>query len=215
MTAPSTALSAVPGPARPLRGPSPLLAMADPRSLFSALRQYPTSRRALVWLTISIPLLPIVSSVLSYKALSASFHADSALTGKSAAVPFIAVLFGLVLCLVQAAMLGMHLVVFTTTARWLGANGGRKAVRAVWAYAMVPLIARQIVYLGVIAVAGMDWFRARAGLLAFADPFMVMVGVLLYLGSRKVLELNRVRALLCALSATFIGALGALLNLAS
>lgn len=195
------------------RGPSPLRALVEPRALFADLREQPVARRAMVWLAWSTIVLPLATGVMSYPTLRAAFAADPALAGKSGLVPFLAALMALVTCLVQAAMLGMHLVVFTAAARWLGARGDTAAIRAVWAYALVPLIVRQLFYLVVIAVQGVEWFRQRAGVLAFADPFMIFVAVLLYLGCRQVLDLSRRQAVLASLSATFIGALGALTKL--
>ncbi len=194
------------------RGPSPLLTLSRPRALFAQLRRQPSSRPALLWLLASMPVLPISVAVLTYPRLQHLFLAEPELAPKAGAVLFIAILFASALCVVQAVFLLVNFAVFATGARLLGTDSSLKSIRAVWSYAVIPLVLRQLFYVVVVIVQGAEWLRDHAAVLGFIDPFLIATAVLLYIGSRQVLTLSRGRAFLAALLSTFIGAFGALLN---
>jgi hypothetical protein len=190
--------------------PSPWKVFGEPRETFDQLAAAPRPRRALRWLLFTLPLLPIVIAVGSYGGIHDTLADDPELSSRTFAAPFISALAGIVVLGLQIVMLGAHLALFVALVRWMRTPRERRAVVAVWAYAMFPLILRQAFFILLLVVQGPDWFRDHGALVSVLDPFIIMIGVLFWFGCRRVLELDRRRSLAVALLVSAVGMLGGL-----
>ncbi len=182
--------------------------MGAPAATFSALAEAPRARPALRWLILTLPLLPIVVAVGSYGSVHDALSNNSALASRSYAAPFIGIFVGIVVLGLQLAMLTAHLALFALLARWMRTPRRGSEVVAVWAYSMFPLLLRQTFLIVLLGLQGPDWLRDHGALLSFLDPFVMWIGVLFWIGCRRVLELDRYRSTVVAALVSVVGMLG-------
>jgi hypothetical protein len=190
--------------------PSPWGVFGSPAALFTAVAADPQPRRALRWLLWTLPVMPAAIAVGSYGAVHSAMINSPDLASRASAAPLVSASAGILAVVVQGVMLLMHLALFVAMVGWLRSAGTRRAAVTVWAYAMFPLVLRQVFLLMVIGTQGLDWFRDHAAIITFVDPFICLVGFLFYVGCRRVLELSMSRAALVAVLSSVVGMLGAI-----
>lgn len=212
MTALVTALTAEPVQRSEARR-SPWLLYATPAAVFDYAARTGDARRPLQWLLAVQPLLPVAVGVGSVGTVRHLLLSDPALAERAAAAPFVAAFGGAVVLLTQVMMLLMHFVVFSVVGRVVLGGEQHRRLGTVWAYAMFPLVLRQLSYLLVVVVAGREWYAAHASLVGVLDPFVLAAAVFFYVGARRVLGAGVRQALVLSGSATVVGALGAALSL--
>jgi hypothetical protein len=168
-------------------GPPVRWVFGAPTALFDSLRENPTARRPVRLLLLILPLLPIGVALQVNSTVREALAGEG--TDRAAAAPFLALAAGVAILAVQALIAGTHLLLFMMLCRLVKNRNPGSAIFAVWAYAVAPLVARQLLYLGIGGVAGPDWFAERGGLVAIVDPFLIWVAVLLWIGCRRTLQL--------------------------
>ncbi|MFJ1590566.1 hypothetical protein ACIOD0_10010 [Kitasatospora albolonga] len=195
------------------RAPHPWLVLAAPGAVFRAVADGCGPRRALRTLLQVLPLMPVVFGFLVYDGIRTALLEDPALADRAGAAGYLAVLAGVVLCVVQVALMAANYAVFAVAVR-VGGDAGpeHRTLLAVWAYACFPLVLRQVCYVLVIATAGPEWLTDRAAVVGVADPFLAAVAVLFFIGCRKGLGLTAVRSAVVTVLTTVIGVLGALVG---
>ncbi|MEV4878461.1 YIP1 family protein [Streptomyces cyaneofuscatus] len=193
--------------------PRPWLVMAAPGAVFQAVAEGCGPRRAVRSLLFTLPLMPVVFAFLVHDGIRTTLLDDPALADRAGAAGYLAVLAGVVLCVVQVALLAANYAMFAVVVGVGGATRPEhRTLLAVWAYACFPLILRQLCYVLVIATAGPDWLTAHAGAVGVADPFLIAVAVLFFIGCRKGLGLSTARSAVVTVLTTVIGAVGAIVG---
>ncbi|MFY1677730.1 YIP1 family protein [Streptomyces sp. WMMC905] len=193
------------------QAPQPWLVLAAPGTVFRAVADGAPPRHALRALLIVLPLMPVVFAAVVHDSIRTSLMEDPALADRAGAAGYLAVLAGLVMCLVQVAMMVANYALFAVSVRIVGrVRVTHRKLLALWAYAAFPLVLRQVCYVIVVVVMTPDWVVAHAGLVGTVDPFLIAVAVLLFLGCRQGLGLSRARSGVVSLLTTLIGLVGIL-----
>ncbi|WP_181160401.1 YIP1 family protein [Streptomyces solincola] len=205
-------LGAEPGTAEQ-KAPQPWLVLAAPGAVFQAVAEGARPRRALRALLLMLPLMPLIFAVVVHDSIRTTLLEDPALVDRAGAAGYLAVLAGLVICLVQVAMMVANYALFAVSVRLVGrVRATHRTLIALWAYAAFPLVLRQICYAIVVAVMGPDWVVAHASLIGTVDPFLIAVAILFFLGCRKALGLSRARSAVVTVLTTLIGLVGVFLS---
>lgn len=185
---------------------------SSPVGAFAALRDRPSAILPLRLILLTLPVVPVVGTLATIGPLRTSLIGQSG-EAATASVVVVAASFAVILMLMQVVLLVAHFVVFALLVRLSGSPASFPLVRAVWCYAVVPLVFRQLTYLGVALIAGPNWFNDRSAWLSLADPFLLWAAVLFYIAARNALGLSRMLSWAVCLMSTLVGAVPGFLQL--